>query len=155
MQGVEFNLVRQLNFIPRTLGLFTFKVNATVLTVQGSLDGVTTVGTSGVPNFIPRAWNVVGEYAKGRFYALARYNQQAGFLFGLNSNPALVTRNPRREKIDLNFGFRWRRSCEVFFAIDNLTERPSGQFVGVGDYQYPSAIWAGSRRFNVGVQGKL
>ncbi|MBC7365707.1 MAG: hypothetical protein H7343_02660 [Undibacterium sp.] len=149
---MEFNLVRQLNFIPRTLGLFTFKANATVLTVQGSLNGVTTVGTSGVPNFIPRAWNVVGEYAKVRFYALARYNQQVGSLFGLNPNPALLTRNPRREKLDLDFGFRWRRSC---FAIDNLTERPSGQFVGVGDHQYPSAIWAGSRRFNVGVQGKF
>jgi iron complex outermembrane recepter protein len=155
VQGVEFNLVRQLNFIPRTLGLFTFKANATVLTVEGSLDGVTTVGTSGVPNFIPRAWNVVGEYAKGRFYALARYNQQAGFLAGTNANPALVTRTPRREKIDLNFGYRWRRSCEFFFAVDNLSERPSGQFVGIGDRVYPSAIWAGSRRFNLGVQGKF
>jgi TonB-dependent receptor len=155
VQGVEFNLVRQLNFIPRALGLFTFKGNMTVLTAEGNFGGGTTVGTSSVPNFVPRAWNLVGEYAKGRFYGLVRYNQQAGFLVGLNANPALVTRNPRREKIDVNFGFRWRRSCEVFFAIDNLTERSNGQVVGVGDRQYPSAIWAGSRRFNFGVQGKF
>lgn len=155
VQGVEFNLVRQLNFIPRTFGLFTFKANATVLTVGGKLDGVNRVGTTSYTNFIPRSWNLVGEYAKGRFYALARYNQQAEFLQGTNVNPALLTRTPRREKIDLNFGYRWRRSAEFFFAIDNLTERPSGQFIGVGDRRYPSAIWAGSRRFNLGVQGKF
>ena len=155
VQGVEFNLVRQLNFIPRALGLFTFKGNLTVLTAEGDFGGGAKVGTSKVPSFIPRAWNVVGEYAKGRFYALARYNQQAGFLVGLNANPALVTRNPRREKIDVNFGFRWRRSCEMFFAIDNLTERSNEQVVGVGDRQYPSAVWAGPRRFNFGVQGKF
>jgi hypothetical protein len=103
---MEFNLVRQLNFIPRPFGLVTFKGNVTVLTAEGNFGGAANVGTSNVPNFIPRAWNIVGEYAKGRFYALARYNQQAGFLVGLNANPALVTRNPRREKIDVNFGFR-------------------------------------------------
>lgn len=43
----------------------------------------------------------------------------------------------------------------MFLAIDNLTERSNGQIVGVGDRQYPSAVWAGSRRFNFGVQGKF
>ena len=63
VQGVEFNLVRQLNFIPRALGLFTFKGNLTVLTAEGDFGGGAKVGTSKVPSFIPRAWNVVGEYA--------------------------------------------------------------------------------------------
>jgi hypothetical protein len=67
----------------------------------------------------------------------------------------LATTNPRREKIDVNLGFRWRKSCEFFFAIDNLTERPSYQLLGIGDRQYASAVWAGSRRFNFGVQGKF
>jgi hypothetical protein len=97
----------------------------------------------------------VGEYAKGRFHALARYNQQAAFLVGATANPALGTSNPRREKIDVNFGYRWRRSCEFFFAIDNVTKRPVNQLVGLGDRQFASAMWAGSRRFNFGVQGKF
>jgi hypothetical protein len=147
--------VRQLNFIPRSLGLFTFKGNLTVLTAEGDFGGGARVGTSQVPGFIPRTWNVVGQYAKGRFSALARYNQQAAFPVGTNANPLLRTSNPRREKLDVNFGFRWRRDCEFFFAIDNLTQRPVNQLLGVGDRQFASAVWAGSRRFNFGVQGKF
>ncbi len=155
VQGVEFNLVRQLNFIPRQIGLVTFKGNLTILQAEGDFGGGTRVSTSQVPGFIPHAWNIVGEYARGRFFALARYNQQDAFLVGTNANPALVTTNPRREKIDVNFGYRWRKSCEFFFAIDNVTERPSFQLLGIGDRQYASAVWAGSRRFNCGVQGKF
>ena len=155
VQGLEFNLVRQLNFIPRSIGLFTFKGNLTVLRAEGDFGGGSNVTSSQVPGFIPHAWNVVGEFTKGRFFALARYNQQAGFLVGTNANPNLVTSNPRREKIDVNFVYRWRKACEFFFAIDNITERPSFQLLGVGERQYASAVWAGSRRFNLGVQGKF
>ena len=155
VQGVEFNLVRQLNFIPRSVGLVTFKGNLTVLRAEGDFGTGTRVGTSGVPGFIPRSLNLVGEYAKGRFYGLARYNQQASFPVGTNANPVLATRNPKREKIDVNIGYRWRKSCEFFFAIDNITEQPTYNLLGVGDRQYASAVWAGSRRFNFGVQGKF
>ena len=155
VEGFEFNLVRQLNFIPRSLGLFTFKGNLTALSAQGDFGTGSRLKSGQVPGFIPRAWNVVGEYAKGRFHALARYNQQAAFLVGATANPALGTSNPRREKIDVNFGYRWRRSCEFFFAIDNVTKRPVNQLVGLGDRQFASAMWAGSRRFNFGVQGKF
>ena len=155
VQGLEFNLVRQLNFIPRPLGLFTFKGNLTVLSAEGDFGTGSRLRSGQVPGFIPRAWNIVGEYAKGRFYALARYNQQAAFLVGATANPALGTTNPRREKIDVNFGYRWRRSCEFFLAVDNVTEQPSYQLLGVGERQFASAVWAGSRRFNFGVQGKF
>jgi len=155
VQGVEFNLVRQLNFIPRPLGLFTFKGNLTVLSAQGDFGTGSRLKSGQVPGFIPRSWNVVGEYAKGRFRALARYNQQAGFRVGTNANPLLVTNNPRREKLDVNFGYRWRREVELFFAIDNVTQRPVNQLLGIGDRQFASAVWAGSRRFNFGVQGKF
>ena len=127
VQGLEFNLVRQLNFIPRQLGLFTFKGNLTVLSAEGDFGTGSRLRSGQVPGFIPRAWNIVGEYAKGRFYSLVRYNQQATFPVGTTANPVLATTNPRREKIDINLGFRWRKSCEFFFAIDNLTERPSYQ----------------------------
>jgi TonB-dependent receptor len=155
VQGLEFNLVRQLNFIPRPFGLFTFKGNLTVLSAEGDFGTGSKLRSGQVPGFIPRAWNIVGEYAKGRFYALARYNQQAAFLVGTTANPVLGTSNPRREKIDVNFGYRWRRGCEFFFAIDNITKRPVNQLVGIGDRQFASAMWAGSRRFNFGVQGKF
>ncbi len=155
VQGVEFNLVRQLNFIPRSIGLFTFKGNITVLSAEGDFGTGSRLGTGQVPGFIPRAWNIVGEYAKGRFYALARYNQQAAFPVGTTANPALGTTNARREKVDVNFGYRWRKSYEFFFAIDNITEQPAFQLLGVGDRQFASAVWAGSRRFNFGVQGKF
>ncbi len=155
VQGLEFNLVRQLNFIPRQLGLFTFKGNLTVLSAEGDFGTGSRLRSGQVPGFIPRAWNIVGEYAKGRFYSLVRYNQQAAFPVGTTANPVLATTNPRREKIDVNLGFRWRKSCEFFFAIDNLTERPSYQLLGIGDRQFASAVWAGSRRFNFGVQGKF
>lgn len=155
VQGLEFNLVRQLNFIPRQLGLFTFKGNLTVLSAEGDFGTGSRLRSGQVPGFIPRAWNIVGEYAKGRFYSLVRYNQQAAFAVGATANPALATTNPRREKIDVNVGYRWRKSCEFFFAVDNVTERPSHQLLGIGDRQYASAVWAGSRRFNFGVQGKF
>jgi len=155
VQGAEFNLVQQLNFIPRVVGLFTFKGNLTVLRAEGNYGGDTSIGSSQVPGFVPRAWNIVGEYTKGKFFMLARYNQQAGFLAGSNPNPGLVTKNPRREKIDLNFVYRWRKSAEVFFAIDNLTERPSYQLLGAGDRIFPGQVWAGQRRFNFGVRGKF
>ena len=155
VQGLEFNLVRQLNVIPRQLGLFTFKGNLTVLSAEGDFGTGSRLRSGQVPGFIPRAWNLVGEYARGRFYSLVRYNQQAAFPVGTTANPVLATTNPRREKIDVNLGFRWRKSCEFFFAIDNLTERPSYQLLGIGDRQYASAVWAGSRRFNFGVQGKF
>jgi iron complex outermembrane receptor protein len=155
VEGFEFNLVRQLNFIPRSVGLFTFKGNLTVLSAQGDFGTGSRLKSGQVPGFIPRAWNIVGEYAKGRFYALARYNQQAAFLVGATANPALGTSSPRREKIDVNLGYRWRRNCEFFFAIDNVTKRPVNQLVGLGDRQFASAMWAGSRRFNFGVQGKF
>ncbi|MBL9190450.1 MAG: TonB-dependent receptor [Opitutaceae bacterium] len=155
VQGLEFNLVRQLNFIPRQIGLFTFKGNLTVLTAEGDFGTGSRLRSGQVPGFIPRAWNIVGEYARGRFYSLVRYNQQAAFPVGATANPVLATTNPRREKIDVNLGYRWRKSCEFFFAIDNLTERPSYQLLGIGDRQYASAVWAGSRRFNFGVQGKF
>lgn len=155
VQGAELNLVRQLNFIPRQIGLFTFKGNLTVLRAEGDFGTGSRLRSGQVPGFIPRAWNIVGEYAKGRFYALARYNQQAAFLVGATANPALGTTNPRREKIDVNLGYRWRRWCEFFLAIDNVTEQPSYQLLGLGDSQYASAVWAGSRRFNFGAQGKF
>jgi iron complex outermembrane receptor protein len=155
VQGFEFNFVRQLNFIPRPLGLFTFKGNLTVLSAEGDFGTGSRLRSGQVPGFIPRAWNIVGEYAKGRFYALARYNQQGAFLVGTTANPALGTSNPKREKIDVNFGYRWRKSCEFFLAIDNLTEQASYQLLGLGDRQYASGVWAGSRRFNFGVQGKF
>ncbi len=155
VQGLEFNLVRQLNFIPRRLGLLTFKGNLTVLSAEGDFGSGSRLRSGQVPGFIPRAWNIVGEYALGKFHALARYNQQAAFLVGATANPALGTTNPRREKIDLNLGYRWRRSCEFFLAVDNLTEQPSYQWLGVGERQFANAVWAGSRRFNLGVQGKF
>jgi outer membrane receptor protein involved in Fe transport len=155
VQGLEFNLVRQLNFIPRRLGLLTFKGNLTVLSAEGDFGSGSRLRSGQVPGFIPRAWNIVGEYALGKFHALARYNQQAAFLVGATANPALGTTNPRREKIDLNLGYRWRRSCEFFLAIDNLTEQPSYQWLGVGERQFANAVWAGSRRFNLGAQGKF
>lgn len=155
VQGVEFNLVRQLNIIPRSLGLFTFKGNMTVLTASGDFGEGRRLGTSEVPGFIPRAWNIVGEYTRGRVFVLARYNQQAGFLVATNANPGLAARSPRREKIDVNLVYRWRKACEFFLAVDNVTERPSFQLLGTGDRRFPSAIWAGSRRFNFGVQGRF
>ncbi|MSU68309.1 MAG: TonB-dependent receptor [Opitutaceae bacterium] len=155
VQGVEFNLVRQLNFIPRSFGLFTFKGNLTLLRAEGDFGGNTRLRSGEVPNFVPRAWNLVGEYAKGKFSMLARYNAQAAFLVGANANPALATRNPEREKIDVNFNYRWRREAHIFFAIDNITEEPFYQNVGLGERTFASQAWAGSRRFNLGVQGKF
>jgi iron complex outermembrane recepter protein len=155
VEGIEFNLVRQLNFIPRAIGLFTFKGNLTVLRAEGDFGGGTKLSSAQVPGFIPRAWNIVGEYTQGRFSALARYNQQAAFQVGTSTDPNLVTRNPAREKIDLNLVYRWRRSCEFFFAVDNITEEPSYRLLGVGERTYTTAVWAGSRRFNFGVQGKF
>lgn len=104
---------------------------------------------------MPRAWNIVGEYTKGKFFMLARYNQQAGYLAGANANPNLVTRNPKREKIDVNFVYRWRKEAQFFFAIDNVTEQPSYQNIGAGARIFAGQVWAGSRRFNLGVQGKF
>jgi TonB-dependent receptor len=155
VQGVEFNLVQQLNFIPRSVGLFTFKGNLTVLRAEGTFGGNTRLRSGEVPNFVPRAWNIVGEYAKGKFSLLARYNQQAPFLVGANANPNLATRNPKREKIDVNFTYRWRKEAQIFFAIDNVTEQPFYQNVGLGDRTFANQAWAGSRRFNLGVQGKF
>ena len=106
-----------------------------------------------VPGFVPRAWNVVGEYTRRRFFMLARYNQQSAFPVGTTADPRLQAIAPRREKIDVNFGYRWRRSCEVFFAIDNITERPSHQWLGEGERRFSAAVWADSRRFNFGIQG--
>lgn len=155
IQGAEFNVVQQLNFIPRAVGLVTLKGNLTVLRAEGNYGGDANIGSSQVPGFVPRAWNIVGEYTKGKFFMLVRYNQQAGFLAGANPNPGLVTRNPRREKIDVNFVYRWRKAGEVFLAIDNLTERPSFQLLGAGDRVFPGQVWAGQRRFNLGVRGKF
>ncbi len=155
VQGVEFNLVQQLNFIPRSVGLLTFKGNLTLLRAEGTFGGNTRLRSGEVPNFVPRAWNLVGEYAKGRFSMLARYNQQAAFLVGANANPNLATRNPEREKVDVNFNWRWRKEAQIFFGIDNVTEQPVYQNVGLGERTFASAAWAGSRRFNLGVQGKF
>jgi iron complex outermembrane receptor protein len=155
VEGFEFNLVRQLNFIPRRTGLFTFKGNLTVLGAQGDFGTGLRLKSGQVPGFIPRAWNIIGEYTRGRFFMLARYNQQAGFPVGTTANPLLQASNPRREKIDVNLVYRWRPAAELFFAADNITERPSYQTLGVGERLYSNAVWAGSRRFNFGVQGKF
>lgn len=155
VEGFEFNLVRQLNFIPRRIGLFTFKGNITILSAQGDFGTGSRLKSGQVPGFIPRAWNIIGEYTRGRFFMLARYNQQAGFPVGTTANPLLQANNPRREKIDVNFVYRWRREAEFFLAVDNITERPSYQILGIGDRQYSNAVWGGSRRFNFGVQGRF
>ncbi|MBL9190452.1 MAG: TonB-dependent receptor [Opitutaceae bacterium] len=155
VQGIEFNVVHQLNFIPRAVGLVTFKGNLTLLRAEGTFGGNTRLNSGEVPNFIPRTWNLVGEYAKGKFSMLARFNQHAGFLSGANANPNLVTRTPKREKLDVNFNYRWRKEAQFFFAIDNVTEQPVYQNIGAGDRVFSGQLWAGSRRFNLGVQGKF
>ena len=155
VQGVEFNVVHQLNFIPRSVGLFTFKGNLTLLRAEGDFGGNTRLSSGEVPNFVPRTWNLVAEYTKGKFFMLARYNHHAGFLAGANANPNLVTRTPRREKLDVNFVYRWRKEAQFFFAIDNVNEEPVYQNIGAGDRVFSGQVWAGSRRFNLGVQGKF
>ncbi len=155
VQGVEFNVVQQLNFIPRPVGLFTLKGNLTLLRSEGNFGGTTRLASGEVPNFIPRAWNIVTEYTKGKFFMLARYNYQAGYLVGANANPNLATRNPDRNKLDVNFTYRWRREAHFFLAIDNVTEKPVYQQIGSGDRLFTGQVWAASRRFNIGVQGKF
>jgi iron complex outermembrane receptor protein len=155
VQGIEFNVVQQLNFIPRSVGLFTLKGNLTLLKAEGNFGGTTRLASGEVPNFVPRAWNLVAEYAKGRFSLLARYNYQAGYLVGANANPNLATRNPDRDKLDVNFNYRWRREAHFFLAIDNVTEKPVYQQIGSGARLFTGNVWAASRRFNVGVQGKF
>ncbi len=155
VQGVEINVVQQLNFIPRQVGLFTLKGNLTVLRAEGNFGGTTSVGSNEVPNFMPRTWNVVGEYAKGKFSMLARYNYQANYLAGANANPNLVTRNPERNKLDVNFNYRWRREANFFFAVDNVTNEDIYQTVGIGARTFTASVWAASRRYNLGVQGKF
>ncbi len=155
VQGVEFNLVRQLNFIPRPVGLFTLKGNLTLLRAEGDFGGTTRLASGEIPDFVPRAWNIVGEYTKGKFFMLARYNYQTRFLTNANANPNLVTRNPERVKLDVNFVYRWRKQAHFFFAIDNVTAQPVYQQIGAGERIFPSQVWAASRRFNLGVQGKF
>lgn len=72
VQGVEFNYVQQLNFLPRRFGLFTLKGNLTVLRAEGDFGSDGSARSSDVPDFVPRAWNVVAEYTRGRFFMLAR-----------------------------------------------------------------------------------
>ncbi len=155
IQGAEFNVVQQLNFIPRRIGLFTFKGNLTLLRAEGNFGGTTRLSSGEVPDFIPRAWNLVLDYSKGKFSLLARYNYQAAFLTGANANPNLVTRNPERVKLDVNLNYRWRREAHFFFAIDNLTLEPIYTQSGAGDRIFAANGFAPSRRFNLGVQGKF
>ena len=75
---------------------------------------------------------------------LARYNQHTSFPVGTTANPLLQANNPSRETIDVNFVYRWRRAAEFFLAVDNLTERPTYQILGIGERQYGNAMWAGS-----------
>jgi TonB-dependent receptor len=155
VQGAEFNIVQQLNFIPRRIGLFTFKGNLTLLRAEGNFGGTTRLSSGEVPDFIPRAWNLVLDYSTGKFSMLARYNYQAAFLTGPNANPNLVTRNPSRVKLDVNLNYRWRRAASFFFAIDNLTLEPIYTQSGAGDRVFAGNGFAPSRRYNLGVQGKF
>lgn len=156
VQGVEFNYIQQLNFIPRSIGLVTLKGNLTVLKAEGDFGGATNISSSEIPGFVPRAWNVIGEFTRGRFYALCRYNRQEPFLVAAVANPALKNTSAAREKIDLNLVYRWRSECEFFLSVDNLTNQYTAfRIVGEGDAQYAGQVYAPQRRFSFGVQGKF
>ncbi len=156
VQGLEFNLVRQLNFIPRQLGLFTFKGNLTFVDATGDFGRASNVRGNEVPNFVPRAWNVVLEYAQHKFRALARFNHQDSFLFSPNANPLQARRHPARQKLDINVTYRWQKWCEVFFAIDNVAEKPAYHVIGPdGNNGYIGQVWDGQRRFNLSLSGKF
>lgn len=156
VEGIEFNYVQQLNFIPRAIGLFTLKGNLTVLRTEGNFGGASNVAPSAVPNFVPRAWNVIGEFTRGKFFVLARYNRQASFLFAAGATPAMDNISAAREKLDVNLVYRWRKGLEVFLAVDNVTNQFTAlRVLGRGDSPFTGQVFSPQRRFNFGVQGRF
>lgn len=156
VEGFEFNCVQQLNFIPRRFGLMVLKGNLTVLSAEGDFGGSSQVQSSRVPNFVPRAWNIVGEYTKGRLFVLCRYNHQGPFLVNAGADPSLDNISAEREKIDVNVVYRWRQWCEFFCAVDNVTKRLTGfRLWGQGDRPFAGQLFAPQRRFNFGVKGRF
>lgn len=162
VNGLEFNYVQQLNFVPRKLGLVTFRGNLTRLDSKGNY-GVRTAGVTtptiasyrGLARFTPLAWNLVLDYKKGPFAGMVRYNRQGRTLNSRGADERFDQYFPERYKIDLNASYAMRRNTRLICTIDNLTAQKSLIQFGRNEPIYFSQSWDSRPRFTFGVEGSF
>lgn len=161
VNGLEFNYVQQLNFVPRKLGLVTFRGNLTRLDskeIMGSARPASRrrpsppIGAG--PVHSARLESGLG-LQEGALAGMVRYNRQGRTLNSRGADERFDQYFPERYKIDLNASYAMRRNTRLICTIDNLTAQKSLIQFGRNEPIYFSQSWDSRPRFTFGVEGSF
>jgi len=123
VNGLEFEYLQQLSFLPGALRGLTLLVNYTHLRAQGDY-GQDSGGAGGLVGFVPDTANVRLSYNYRWFAPYVQWSYVGRTLGSYNVLPQLQTDRLERRIVNAGLSVRLPRNVELFLDVSNLFDEP-------------------------------